>query len=129
MTEATESRRSTDEYPRLAVFTFLFISFVIVIAADMADGTLYLGDVDDRMRAIEINQFLGGKGWYDLTISGIALPETYVSPWSRLVDTPYALLAHFLSLVMAPQAALKIAFLVWPPVMLVGFIWFSANAM
>ncbi len=111
--------------------TFLMLSLVFLAAAayDLSDRVLFLGDIDDRLRAVQIRQLLSGKGWYDLTLTGIAMPDPYVSPWSRLVDAPYAAIAWVLSHVMGPEQALTIAFNVWPPVLMLAFAGFSAGCM
>lgn len=120
-----ESRASRYFWPFLVILAVL----AVFIAADLSDGTLFLGDVDDRLRAIQISQFFFGKGWYDLSISGIAMPEAYVSPWSRLVDLPYVVIASVLQHVMSPNAALQAAYHIWPPVLLLAFCWFSTVVM
>ena len=113
----------------LGAFLVLGAVFAAAAAYDLSDGVLFLGDIDDRLRAIQIRQFLGGKSWYDLTISGLSMPEPYISPWSRLIDAPYAgiawILAHFLPF----ERALSAAFDIWPPVMMLAFAAFSAGCM
>jgi hypothetical protein len=110
-----------------AAFVVLVTIFAAAAAYDLSDGILFLGDIDDRLRAIQIRQLLGGKSWYDLTISGLSMPEPYISPWSRLIDAPYAgitwLLAHFLPF----ERALSAAFTIWPPVLMLAFAAFSAG--
>ncbi len=114
--------------PRLGAFPVLVIVFLAAAAYDLSDGVLYLGDIDDRLRAVQIKQFLAGKGWYDLTLSGIAMPDPYISPWSRLIDAPYAAIAWFLAHLTNAQQALSIAFNIWPPILMLFFAWFSAAA-
>ncbi|WP_149736578.1 hypothetical protein [Rhizobium sp. RU20A] len=99
--------------------------FLLVAAVFMALYVMIVGgnavDVDDRLRAVQIHQLLQGKGWYDLTLSGIAMPEPYVSPWSRLVDAPYVAIAGLLSWAIPREDALHLAFLVFPPFLLLVF--------
>ena len=111
--------------PTLAV---VFV-FAAIAAFDLSDGVLYLGDIDDRLRAIQIRQFLTGKGWYDLVLSGIAMPEPYVSPWSRMVDAPYAAFAWLLEPFVGVERGLSVAFHVWPPILMLMFAAFSVAAM
>lgn len=110
-------------------FAILVIVFLAAAAYDLSDGGLFLGDIDDRLRAVQIRQLLSGKAWHDLTLSGIAMPGPYVSPWSRLVDAPYAGIAWLLTPLTSPEQAVSIAFLVWPPVLMLAFAWFSAGCM
>ena len=111
--------------------TFLILVFVFLAAAayDLSDNVLFLGDIDDRLRAVQIRQLLSGKGWYDLTLTGIAMPAPYVSPWSRLVDAPYAAIVWALSHLVGTEQALAIAFNIWPPLLMLAFAWFSAGCM
>lgn len=103
-----------------AWLVFLVVAWLLV-AADVLDGTLYQGDVDDRLRAIQIRHLLGGGRWFDPVLPMISMPEPYASPWSRLVDLPYLILARLFGLVLSDGAAVHLATLVWPPLLLVAF--------
>lgn len=84
-------------------------------------------DVDDRLRALQI-QLLASRqtGWFDLSIPAVRLPEVYVSPWSRLVDLPYVAIGWMLAPLMGGAQALRLAFSVWPLVMLAVFSMLAA---
>jgi hypothetical protein len=89
---------------------------------DRLGGGPHLRDIDDALRAIEVTRFFEYGGWYDLTLPMIQMPEPYVSPWSRLVDLPYVLIARVLTLFgIAPPTALHWSFKIWPPMMLAAF--------
>ncbi len=107
---------------------FLLVAALFVTLHVLGTGT-ETGDIDDRLRAVQITQLFQGKGWYDLVLDGIAMPEPYVSPWSRLIDAPYVVLAHLLSLFQPAAQALHTAFLLWPPVLLVIFAALAGPAM
>ena len=109
---STQTRRLT--------LVALLVAFAIV-AFDLADGSLYLGDIDDVLRALQVRELLRSGAWFDRTLPMIAMPEAYVSPWSRLVDLPYFVLAKGLSPFFGAETGLKAAFLVWPPIMLVAY--------
>jgi len=95
-----------------------------MVLADFADGKLFHDDVDNGMRALQIRTLLSESGrWFDLTLPVIATPDAYVSPWSRLIDLPYVLLARVLELFMPAGVALEWAFLIWPPLLLALFSW------
>lgn len=95
---------------------------LMVVLADVADGRSIYADVDDRLRAAQIGRLMSGEvGWYDPVLPFIAMPEPYLSPWSRLVDLPYLLIGKFLSFFVAPDRALDLAYLLWPPMMLAAF--------
>lgn len=92
-----------------------------IVAFDLLDGTAYLGDIDDVLRALQVKQLVAGGGWFDRALPMVAMPEPYVSPWSRLVDLPYAAIALALQPLIGFDAALQAAFHVWPTVMLVAY--------
>ncbi|MCF3639350.1 hypothetical protein LXM94_05150 [Rhizobium sp. TRM95111] len=105
----------------------VYATALVVVLVDIADGRGFHADVDDQLRGLQIRYLLSGAGhWYDLTLPFIATPEPYVSPWSRLVDLPYVLIARGASLFLAPEMALKGAFWVWPVLMLSIFSVLSA---
>ncbi len=93
-----------------------------VVLIDSWDGHLYYGDLDDRMRALQIRDLLNTGDFFNLELGFVALPEPYVSHYSRLVDLPYFVIALAGKPVLGVQGALEFAFLVWPPVMLVIFV-------
>ncbi|MFC6445895.1 hypothetical protein [Shinella zoogloeoides] len=93
-----------------------------VVLADLADGRAVYADVDDRLRAAQIGRLVSGEtGWFDPVLPSVAMPEPYLSPWSRLVDLPYLVFSKALSVFVAPEQALGIAYLLWPPLMLIAF--------
>lgn len=103
-------------------FGVVLATSLLIVLADFADGSLFNVDVDDRLRELQIRFLLSEKGsWYDPTLPFIAMPDPYLSPWSRLVDLPYVMIAKGLSLVMPAGQALQAAFWIWPLVMLAIF--------
>lgn len=123
--EAVLSKRAAIWKTFAVVATLMLLS----IAFDAIDGVPYLQDVDDLLRAVQIRQWFDGKGFYDLAINGVAMPETYISPWSRIVDLPYFLIALVMERFMLPADALQAAYTIWPPVMAVGFAGSSSYVM
>jgi len=102
---------------------------LILIGADLADGQVYFADIDDRMRILQIRDLLADGEWFDRTLAVIAMPAPYVSPWSRLVDLPYALIAESLSPFFGVSRAIAVAIHIWPPLMLAGFCIFCVIIM
>lgn len=95
---------------------------LLLALLDWGDGQNFYGDIDDEMRELQIRHlFLEGGHWFDLGLPVIAMPEPYTSPWSRLIDLPFVAIASLLSPVFGPEHALRMAFQIWPPLMLVGF--------
>lgn len=127
----TKSDYQIGDTPRLSVeaglgfsarFFTVYLTGLIMVLADFADGKIFHDDADNGMRALQIRELLSGGGhWFDLTLPMIATPDAYVSPWSRLVDLPYVVLAQTLELFMPAATALDWAFLIWPPLMLAIF--------
>ncbi|ATN34890.1 hypothetical protein ACO34A_13885 [Rhizobium sp. ACO-34A] len=105
----------------------VFLGFLLIFLGGL-DGRFERIDVDDALRRIEVLQLLADGRWFDRTLDVIRMPEAYVSPWSRLVDLPYILLTWVIEPFTGRDAAARYAFLVWPPVMFVGFcLLFTAN--
>ncbi|EPE97721.1 hypothetical protein [Rhizobium grahamii] len=106
----------------LRTFLTVYITGLAIVLFDLADGVLFVGDSDDQMRELQIRYLMSPDGrWFDLTLPFISMPETYVSPWSRLIDLPYAAIATLLRPFMPIDQALSFAFRIWPPLMLALF--------
>ena len=103
----------------MASTVLFYVVCLAIVLGDVADGKLYHADVDNEMRALQIGYLLSGAGsWFDLTLPFIQTPESYVSPWSRLVDLPYVAIASLAGLALPADSALQLAFAVWPPLLL-----------
>lgn len=103
-------------------FLILLAASAAVIGFDLLDGIPFAQDVDDVLRELQIRRFVGGAAWFDLSLPAVQMPETYVLPWSRLVDLPYALIAWCLAPIIGQDAALAVAFNIWPPVLGVVYL-------
>lgn len=120
--DSTEPERAGVDLGFSARFFIVYLTGLIMVLADFADGKIFHTDVDNGMRALQIRTLMSSGGhWFDLTLPMIATPDPYVSPWSRLIDLPYVVLARALELFMPAGAALDWAFLIWPPLMLAIF--------
>lgn len=109
------------------IFFIVYLSALATSLFDLADGRNFLGDVDDHMREMQIyGLLLGESSWWDLALPHIMMPETYVSPWSRLVDLPYVVVTAVFSPFVGWQRGMHWAFNVWPQVMLAAFCLQSA---
>ncbi|MGL4199150.1 MAG: hypothetical protein ACRCSX_15440 [Allorhizobium sp.] len=108
-------------------FIVLVAVLLLSIGFDRLDGAPFFGDVDDELRLVQIRHFLEVGGWYDLRLPMIEFPEVYHSPWSRLVDLPYVLIASALGPFIGLDDALHLATLIWPPVLLAGFAYLAVR--
>lgn len=108
---------ATDRWSFGRYLLILVAIVALFIASDMADGRPFNGDPDDLLRAVQVRTLLATGNWYDLTLPMIRGPEPYVSPWSRLVDLPYAAIALALGRFLGQEQALQMAFKLWPPIM------------
>ena len=66
-------------------------------------------DTDDAMRMVEVRNWLGGQGWYDLRELRLDPPAGVVMHWSRVVDIPLALLIRLFGLLATPETADRLA--------------------
>ncbi|MGV3552589.1 hypothetical protein [Rhizobium sp.] len=104
-------------WPFWRYFAVLVVAAAGVIGFDLLDGIPFSRDVDDVLRELQIRRLVEGAGWFDLSLPAVQMPETYILPWSRLVDLPYALIAWTLQPVIGQELALAVAFRLWPPVL------------
>ena len=112
-----EDARDDERWPFLRYVLICLVAIGAVVVSDLLDGSVFALDVDDLLRELQIRRFVDGAGWFDRSLPSIRMPEIYVAPWSRLVDLPYALLAAALRPVLGPEAALSVAFHLWPPML------------
>ena len=101
----------------------------VVFASYMAGGGPFNGDLvwfDDRVRLVQIFDWLNGQGWYDRTIMRVNAPEGFHTIWSRVVDLPVAgiiaLFQHSLGQMHAAMVASTIM-----PLIQTLFLFFAAR--
>jgi hypothetical protein len=104
----------------LRVFVIVYATALGLCFISISNGiTSPYGTIDDQMREIQIRTLVSPSGnWWDLEIPIISMPEIYVSPWSRLVDLPYVLVARVLNPFLGLDGALAVSFQLWPPILL-----------
>jgi hypothetical protein len=73
-----------------------FCATLVVLAINAISGfpslANYGGDNDSMLRLVEVRDLLGGQGWFDLHQYRMGPAGGFVMHWSRLVDTPIALI-------------------------------------
>jgi hypothetical protein len=81
-----------------------------------------LNDTDDAMRLVQVREFLGGHGWFDLHMVRLQPPLGYDPHWSRLIDAGLAgvftLFHHFTDAAFAERLMRAI----WPELWLLPAI-------
>lgn len=79
---------------RAALFTSFAIWLACVAVMCVQSRGLITGftfrDADDALRLVEVRDWLGGQGWFDVTQYRIHPPAGVPMHWSRLVDIPLA---------------------------------------
>ncbi|MDX8479036.1 GtrA family protein [Mesorhizobium sp. VK24D] len=72
-------------------------------------------DNDSMLRLVEVRDLLAGQGWFDLHQYRMGLDGGFVMHWSRLVDTPIALIIlAFHALGAGAATAERAAQIIWP---------------
>lgn len=86
---------------------FMGLSFVLVSTSQLWTGVF--NDSDDYMRMARVRDWLGGQGWYDLAQTRLSPGESFILPWSRLVDVPLAAVTLLFTNVVGQDAAMGVA--------------------
>ncbi len=114
---------------KAAQFVVFYATALAMVLFDRFSGQMYFYDNDDRVRALQIKQWLDGQSYFDLGYPFVSMPEGYVSHYSRLVDIPYFLLTRLLAPIAGDAQAFEWATLVWPILLLVAFCWLAVEIM
>ncbi|KCZ91592.1 hypothetical protein [Hyphomonas johnsonii] len=101
----------------LMVLSLLVMS---VVAGRFANGS---ADGDDVMRLVQIQDFLAGQGWFDVSQARLGPDGGTAMHWSRLVDVPILALTAVLDIVLPADAALYWACALWPPLSVLLLVW------
>lgn len=84
-------------------------------------------DGDDQMRLVQVRDWLGGQGWFDLRQYRVLPPEGISMHWSRYLDAGIAavltLAAQFLPMPTAELATL----ILWPSLLACGMVLVLAH--
>ncbi|UCI08806.1 GtrA family protein [Mesorhizobium sp. B1-1-8] len=96
-----------------------FCATLVVLAINATSGFPSLADYgadnDSMLRLVEVRDLLGGQGWFDLHQYRMGLAGGFVMHWSRLVDTPIALIIlAFDALGASTATAERAAQIIWP---------------
>lgn len=92
---------------------------LLVLAINAISGFPTIADLgadnDSMLRLVEVRDLLAGQNWFDLHQYRMGLTGGFVMHWSRLVDTPIALIIMaFHALGAGTAAAERAAQIIWP---------------
>ena len=95
-----ERRRGliTSDFILRAFAAWLLIAALQLLVAVPGLRAMRFPDPDDVMRLVQVRDWLGGQGWFDLTQHRVSPPQGVAMHWSRLVDLPIALPVVLLTL-------------------------------
>lgn len=82
---------------------------------------------DDAMRLVGLRDLLAGQGWFDLVQYRLGLSGVEMH-WSRLVDAPLAAIMLGLRPFLGPDAAESATIFLWPLLLLLPALAFTALA-
>lgn len=71
-------------------------------------------DPDDAMRLVQVRNWLGGQGWFDLLEHRLDPPAGLLMHWSRIVDVPLGALVRLCGLLVGSGQAERLARIVFP---------------
>ncbi len=108
--------------PRDVLCFSLLLMISLIIFSVVSKNPLEIGtDADDRMRLVQISEYLAHGRWFDVGQSRLGLDGGMEMHWSRLVDLPILALHWLFSLFVSDALALSLACAVWP-VLSVGLV-------
>ena len=110
---------------RDATAVLLGCALVLALTAGKAVAVWRTGiffNPDDAMRAVEVRDFLGGQGWFDLVPRRLAPGHGVPMHWSRLADLAVAGPVLLFRAVASPDAAERLGRLLEPVLLLAGFM-------
>jgi hypothetical protein len=116
-TEAVRDQRTETRALLLIIWGATVISYLLTSLR--AGETL---STDDAMRLVEVQDFLAGQGWFDLTQYRLSPPGGVAMHWSRLIDLPLAALIRAGELLAPAALAERAATIVWPVALLLVFL-------
>ena len=112
-----------------AVGIISLLAILVQVGMWFANSTDYVGiDPDDTMRLIEVRDYLGGQGWFDLHQYRLGPDGGTLMHWSRLIDWPIAQLIRLYGLFLDAKGAEAAALMTWPLLLIVPLLASTALA-
>jgi hypothetical protein len=123
MQSRAETRPGTTRVMALALIAALALVFLrSAIVAPGAAEHMTIADNDSIMRLFSVRDWLQGQSWFDMSNRRVLPPEGVSLHWSRYVDLGVAGVISGLSLFLPYAEAEALALVVWPGLLLVGFL-------
>ena len=92
----------------------LWLAATVAIAFPSINGRVFDAmSTDDAMRLVEVRDWIGGQGWFDLFQYRLDPPGTSMH-WSRVVDAPLAALILLLRPLIGTHGAETVTLFLWP---------------
>lgn len=110
------------------ILILAILSFSMMVHEPHARTMLVRGDNDDIMRWMSIKAWLGGQSWFDMTQYRVEPPEGLSMHWSRYLDAAIGGLYSLLTLQLAPDAAERWTFVLWPNLLLLILLFLTAKS-
>src|ERR1700704_3470854 len=96
----------------------LWLAAAIAIALPSINGGVFDAmSTDDAMRLVQVRDWIGGQGWFDLFQYRLDPPGASMH-WARVVDAPLAALILLLRPLIGTHGAETVTLFVWPVLML-----------
>jgi len=92
----------------------LWLAATVAIAFPSINGGVFDAmSTDDAMRLVEVRDWIGGQGWFDLFQYRLDPPGTSMH-WSRVIDAPLAALILLLRPLIGTHGAETVTLFLWP---------------
>jgi hypothetical protein len=96
----------------------LWLAATIAIAWPSINGGVFDAmSTDDAMRLVEVRDWIGGQGWFDLFQHRLDPPGASMH-WSRVVDVPLGMLILLLRPLIGTHGAETVTLFLWPLLLL-----------
>ena len=126
----TVTKRAPSRWSQPGLVSLIYgVVVIVALLIFHRHATDYVGaDNDDVMRLVEVRDFLGGQGWFDMMQYRLGLDSGTLMHWSRFIDLPIAGLIAFFRLLLAPESAEAAALTVWPLMLVLPLMFFMGLA-
>ena len=92
----------------------LWLAATVAIALPSINGSVFDAmSTDDAMRLVQVRDWIGGQGWFDLFQHRLDPPGVSMH-WSRVVDIPLAALILMLRPLIGTHGAEAVTLFLWP---------------